>query len=155
MRVQRPCANLCADWYPVTAQSSACVDGLVALGDSPGFLPNQKQHSPASPVTMGSNGLSTSSRLQLASSGSLFPGLSAAAHSWLLISLLPPGLFCGLVGHLPLLLLPHPYTVCKFPTRAKAPFFRRGIPSPEKASDCCDAHAAFRVILASRLSPPN
>lgn len=64
---------------------------------------------------MGSNGLSTSSRLELASSGSLFPGLSAAAHSWLLTSLLPPGLFCGLVGHL-LLLLPQPYTVRKFPT---------------------------------------
>lgn len=65
---------------------------------------------------MGSNGLSTSSRLEPASSGSLFLGLSAAAHSWLLINLLPPGLFCGLVGHLLLLLLPRPYTVCKFPT---------------------------------------
>lgn len=127
----------------------------MATANSPGFLPNQS----ASPVTTGSDGFSMSSRPELASSGSLFPSLSAAAHSWLLIYLLPPppGLSCSLVGHLLLLLLlgPAPTLFASSqPVRARPPSSRRGTRGPEKAGDCCDAHTAFRLTLASRPAPP-
>ena len=58
-----------------------------------------------------------SSRLELASSGSLFPSLSAAAHSWLLIYLLPaPWFVLRPRGSFTIVVITRscPYTVRKF-----------------------------------------